>query len=208
MVYLIQSWDGVSPWIKEAPPIWMRTQRRDNDPSVSLKVANNRSKLVSRGYIMEGLILVLTSFFSAPKGTYDIRLVFYTTVSRPNNFLWDTNFMFLPMGSLLMMVGLYTYMVDLDVEEMFYNFRISSMFSKYCRVDLGSYLGHNNDRRGRPLWIRWVLLMMGMVLSPYATIQGLLWVSELVRGDKIEPNTPFRWYNIRLKPPGEPFHGC
>ena len=51
MVYLVQDRDRVGTWIKEAPPIWTRPQRRENDPSLSLKVANNMRKLVARGTI-------------------------------------------------------------------------------------------------------------------------------------------------------------
>ena len=46
------------------------------------------------------------------------------------------------MGNLLMMVVTETHMVDIDDGEMFYNFLLSSVLAKYCRVDLGSYLGH------------------------------------------------------------------
>ena len=46
--------------------------------------------------------------------------------------------------------------------------------------------------------------MMGMVLSPDAVIQGLLWASEVVRGDSSDPDNPFRWEKIRLNLPGDP----
>ena len=68
MGYIVQALDVVSPWIKEAPPIWMRPQRRENDNSVSLKVANKIRKLVARGYITEGVTIALTSLFSVTKG--------------------------------------------------------------------------------------------------------------------------------------------
>ena len=42
-------------------------------------------------------------------------------------------------------------MVDLDVGEMFYKFQLSSVLAKYCGVDLGSYMGHNNYRLGTSL---------------------------------------------------------
>ena len=64
----------------------MRPQRRENDPSVGLKAEKNMSKLVARGYIMEGVILALTSLFYVPKGTDDIRMVFDATVSGLNSF--------------------------------------------------------------------------------------------------------------------------
>ena len=45
--------------------------------------------------------------------------------------------------------------------------------------------------------------MMYLVVSPYADIQGLLWVSGVVRGDSSYPNNPFRWYEISLDLPGD-----
>ena len=122
MGYLVQYRDGVSPWIKEAPPIWMRPKRRDNDPSVRLKVGNKMSKLVARGYITEGVILANTSFFSVPNGINNIYMVFDATDSGIYDSLWAPNFMLSSMGSLLMMVGPETHMDDLDIGEMFYNF--------------------------------------------------------------------------------------
>ena len=55
--------------------------------------------------------------------------------------------------------------------------------------------------------------MMELVLYPYAAIQDLLWVSEVVRVDSRDPDNPFRWDNIRLNLPGDPsysqkFLGC
>ena len=93
----------------------MRPQRKEKDPSVSLKLAKNISKLVSRGYIMEGVILALTSFFAVPKGIDDIHMVFDATVSGLNNSLCDPNFTLPSMGSFLMMVGPETHVVDIDV---------------------------------------------------------------------------------------------
>ena len=122
MGYLVQSRDGVSHWIKEAPPRWMRPQRREENPSVSLKVGNKTSKLVARSYITEGVILANTSFFSVPNGTDNICMVFDATASRLNGSLWAPNFMLSSIGSLLMMVVPETHMDDLDVGEMFYNF--------------------------------------------------------------------------------------
>ena len=87
---------------------------------------------------------------------------------------------------------------------MCYNFWLSSVLAKYCGVDLGSYLGHKKDRQGTPLWMRWVLPMMGMMLSPNTDTQGMLWAIEVLRGDRSDADKPFRWYNIRLNLPGDP----
>ena len=72
-------------------------------------------KLVSKGCILEGVIIALTSLFSVPKVIEDKCMVFDATVSELNNYLWDPNFMLPSMGSFLIMVGPKTPMVDLDV---------------------------------------------------------------------------------------------
>ena len=70
------------------------------------------------------------------------------------------------MGSLIMMLGMKTHMVDIDVGEMFYNIRLYLVLENYCVVDLGYYMGHTKDRKRKPLWVNWVCLMMGLVLFP------------------------------------------
>ena len=99
-------------------------------------------------------------------------MVFDATARVINDPLWSPKFMLPSMGGLLIMVGRETHMVDLDVGEMFYNFLLSSMMAKYCKVILGSYMGHKKYRQVTPLWMCWVRLMMGLVLSTYAAIQG------------------------------------
>ena len=77
------------------------------------------------------------------------------------------------------------------------------MLAKYCEVDLGSYLGHKKDRQVIHLWMCWLHVMMGMVLSPYAAIQGMLWASEVVREYRSDLDNPLMWENIRLNLPGD-----
>ena len=124
MVCLDQARDGVDPCIKEAPPRWMRPQRQDKYPYLSLKVANKMSKLVVRGYISEGVILALRSLFPVPRVVKYICMVFGATISGLNDSMWYPNFILPSMVSFLMMLGLKMHMVNLDVGEMFYNFRI------------------------------------------------------------------------------------
>ena len=192
MGYIDQDQDGVGLCTKKVIPIWMRTQSQDKNPTINLKLANKMRKLVVRGYITEGVILALPSFFSVSKGTEYIRMVFDATVIRFNNYLWASNFMLLSMVSLLMMVGPKIHMVNLDVEGMFHIFRIYSELEKYCGVDLGSYLRHKEDQKVTPLWMLWVRLIMGPMLFPYDAIKGLLWATEVLRRDRSDPDNPFR----------------
>ena len=153
----------------------MITQRQEKYPSISLKVTNNISKLVTRGYIKEVVILAQTSLFSVPKGTADIRMVFDAIISGLKDSLWAPKFMLPSMSILLMMVGPEMHMFDLDVGKMFYEFRLLSVLANLCGVDLGYFMGYKKDWQGTSLWMIWVSLIMGLVLYPYAAIQVLLW---------------------------------
>ena len=73
---------------------------------------------------MEVVILTLFSLLSVLKGTYNIPMVFNVTIRGLNNLLWDTNFMFPLMGSLLMIFVTNIHMVNLDVGEIFYIIRL------------------------------------------------------------------------------------
>ena len=87
-------------------------------------------KLCARRYITKGVILVLTSFFYMTKVTYYILMVFDATVIRLNNSMWAPKSMLPSMGRFIIMVGPETHMVNIDVGEKFYNFRISSLLAK------------------------------------------------------------------------------
>ena len=139
------------------------------------------------------MILAPTSLFSVPGVTDDMCMVFDATVSGKKDSLCDPNLILPSMGIMLMTVDLEAHMVDLDVGEIFHNFRLSSVLAKYCGFDLLSYLGHKNENQGTPLWMRWVRIIMGLVFYIYTTIQGLLWSIRVVRGDRSDPDNPFRW---------------
>ena len=93
----------------------MRHHRQEKDPSVSLKLANMMRTLVDRGYIPELVLLALTSLFSVPKGTEDMCMVLDATLIGNNYYLWDPNFEFPSIISVLMMLGTKMHMFYLDV---------------------------------------------------------------------------------------------
>ena len=99
------------------------------------------SKLSLRGYMIGGVVLTSTPFFSVPKVMDDIQMVFEETVRGINDSFWDTNFMIPVMDILLIMVGPAMHIVYLEVWDMFYNFRLSMVMAKYCGVELGNYMG-------------------------------------------------------------------
>ena len=66
------------------------------------------------------------------------------------------------------------------------------MLAKCCGVDLRNDLNQNRTNKVITQWLIWLRPMMGVILSPYSSIQGLLWASEVVKGDRIDPGNPFR----------------
>ena len=65
-------------------------------------------------------------------------------------------------------------------------------------MDLGYYLVHEKYQEETSLRKHLVRLIMVLVLSPIAAIQGLLWAIDVVKVYSSEPDNPFRWYKIRL----------
>ena len=105
----------MQPWIFEAPPRCMILQRQEKYPVTKSKVYNNLGNIVLRGYIAESFILDLTYLFEQNKVKEDINMVFDAVVKGENEALWDPKCMLLAVGIILMMVGLDTHMVDLDI---------------------------------------------------------------------------------------------
>ena len=97
-----------------------------------------------------------------------------------------------------------THMVNLYFGGMFYSFQLSSFLEKYFGVGLVSYLGHKKYQQETPLWMLCIRLMMGLVLSPYAAVQGLLWESGVFMGDRRDPNMSFRCDKINFNLSVEP----
>ena len=65
--YQDQAREGVQPGIRDDPPIWTSPHREDNYPVARKKMAGNMRKIVLRGYIIEGVILVLNPSNSPPR---------------------------------------------------------------------------------------------------------------------------------------------
>ena len=47
---------------------------------------------------------------------------------------------------------------------------------------------------------------MGLMLYPYADIQGLLWEIEVVWRERSNPENPFRWESVRLNRKGDIYY--
>jgi len=198
--------DGVPPWFKTRVPRWQVPQRAERDEIKREKMKAKLEKVRCLGYIRPGRVDSLTSYFSVPKGDSDIRMVYDGTKSGLNDSLWAPWFSLPTVESLLRSVGPETYMGDIDIGDMFHNFMLHEGVQKVAGIDITPFfLEELNHRRDvRMIWERWVRCAMGLKCSPYNTIQGALFMDEIIRGNPKDPANPFRWSTVRLNLPGSP----
>jgi hypothetical protein len=76
--------DGHPPWFSAEPPRYLKPQRRERDESVHLLVKSKLLGVGSKGYIADGKVRSLTSYFAIPKGLEDIRMVYDASASGLN----------------------------------------------------------------------------------------------------------------------------
>ena len=88
---------------------------------------------------------------------------------------------------------------DVDAGEMFLNFPLDLKMRKYCGVDLSSTTKDNTK-----LWLCWHRMAMGMRSSPWITIRLLMWMMEVVVGDRRDIGNPFHWNEVIFNLPGSP----
>ncbi len=144
--------------------------------------------MVDKGYIAWGRVDSLTGYFSVPKGTSDIRLVYDATKSSLNTAIWVPSFALPTADTFTNLLEPETWMMDLDLGEMFLNFPLDIDLQPYCGIDLRPYLG---GTRGATLWMRWVRCMMGLMSSPYVCVKTLMLGYEMVLGNRRDPKTLF-----------------
>ena len=196
--------------LRDGTPLWVfksklnnctkKPQRMPRDPNIVALMVEKISKVLSRGYISSLLhdsIESLTHYFAVPKGEDDIRMVYDLTASGLNDALWAPRFW---MPTILNVVDCATdasWYGDVDVGEMFLNFPLDINMRKFCGVDL-SWMQED----GKTLWKCWNRMAMGMKPSPFMTIRLLMWMMEIVVGDRSERQNPFRWDYVVLNLPG------
>jgi len=157
---------------------------------VRAKLKNVREK----GYIRPGKVVSLTGYFAVPKGTSNVQMVYDASRSKLNDALWAPN------ETLLRGVTFSTWMGDIDLAEMFLNYCLDESLHEFCGVDVGPYFKY---ARQKTKWERWICCLMGLKVSPYLTIKGLLLGLEWVLGDTLDKNNVLHWTKVRLNLPGD-----
>jgi hypothetical protein len=194
--------DGLPPWIKGPMPSYRVPQRAERNPQLKSIVKSKLSKVRSKGYIVPGNILSLTSFFTVPKGEGDVRMVYDATKSGLNSQLWAPWFMLPTIESHLRCVQPGSFMGDIDFSEQFLNFILHKKVRPYAGVDLTSFFPEELNKDNNVLWEGWGRCGMGFVSSPYTAVQGTLIAEEIITGDPQDPTNVFRWDRVILNLPG------
>jgi hypothetical protein len=198
--------DGVQPWFRSKVPCWRVPQRGEKDPTI-FQAMNSKLERVRRlRYIQEGTVDSLTSYFSVPKGTSDIRMVYDGTKSGLNDAMWAPWFALPTLESHLRFVGKDTFLGDIDIGDMFHNFVLHDRVQRLAGIDLTPFFSEEVARNAnvKAFWLRWVRSAMGLKSSPYNAIQGILIAEEFIKGDPKEPGNVFRWDYLELNLPGDP----
>ena len=195
--------DGLQIWVKRGgPALGMAPQRDTADKALKSKMVAKLRKVRERGYTGQARVSSLTSFFAVRKGEDDIRMVYDGTASGLNQKAWVPKFVLPTLHSHLRCVEEGTYMSDVDIGEMFLNFKLHPDLVPLCGVDFTLYFGEECGSGQKTLWEAWKRAGMGFKFSPYQTFGGILVADEVIEGDRKDPRNVFRWDAVRLNLPG------
>ena len=127
--------DGTKLFVKgEVLPRQFKRQMWSSDPIHKEKMAEKLGKVRTQNYILPGEVNSLTGFFTAPKGTDDIKIVYGATACGLNNALWSPNF-FLPTINLVLRgANKDSWLSDIKLGEMFLNYFLDEDLRKYAGV--------------------------------------------------------------------------
>ncbi len=126
-----ESMQGYRVFVKKTLPKNRQPQPKERNKDIRLKTRKKLNTVRERGYIAPGHVESLTGYFSVPKGTDDIRMVYDAMHSGSNASLWAPYFGLPSVESLLREVNPTTWMGVVDIGEMFLNFCLDPSLQEY-----------------------------------------------------------------------------
>ena len=112
-------------WLPNKQPNSRKPQPAVHDKVVKEQMKIKLNKVRNRGYVKPGRVKSLIRFFAVPKGNSDIRMVYDGTASGFNNSVFISNFGLPTIETLLRGTDPDSWMVDLDIGDMFLNFMLA-----------------------------------------------------------------------------------
>ena len=134
--YKVPIRDGVAPWFRSPLPQSRVPQRPERDPILWEAMKKKLQKAQRLGYLAQGPVKSLTSFFSVHKGTEDIRMVYDGTRSGLNEAMWAPWFSSPTIEAHLRFVDVNTFLGDINIGDMFLNFILHEDVRVVAGIDL------------------------------------------------------------------------
>jgi hypothetical protein len=197
--------DGIPVcWLPDKQPTSKRPQPPVHDKEVRKQMTAKLQKVRRRGYVRSGFVRSLIRFFAVPKGNTDIRMVYDGTASGFNDSVFVPTFGLPTVETLLRGTGPNTWMVDLDIGDMFLNFMLAEDARELVGIDLSPFSFDDLSDELKVKWERWWRCAMGLKVSPNHAIRAILFAEEFLKGDLMDLTNPFQTSGADLNLPGVP----
>ena len=145
--------DGIKVcWRSHQRPGNRRLQPFITDKDTKARMKEKISDVREKGYIKSGRVKSLIRYFPVPKGEEDVRIVYDGTDSGFNDMVWIPSFGLPTINTLLRGTSPTSWMVDLDIGEMFLNFMLEAEASEYVGVDLTPICDDELKEEDRVIW--------------------------------------------------------
>jgi hypothetical protein len=95
-----------------------------------------------------------------------------------------------------------TFMVDVDIGEMFLNFFLDSRIQRFVGVLVTNFYPEKLDETKKVIWERWNRCSMGFRPCPFVTIQALAWLEETIFGNRNDLENVLHWGSLKMNLPG------
>jgi len=153
---------GHPPWFTSSPLQYKVPQRSEPNAHLCSQMREKLGAPIFKAYIAKGKVLSLTSFFSVPKGEDDVCIIYDASNSGLNAVLWAPSFQLPISETLTALLNTSSWISDLNLGEHFHNFPLHKELQLYCGIDIRSFYGTTQKRRGKSMWLQWVCCMMGL----------------------------------------------
>ena len=201
--------EGMEVYVKSKLPHFWDHQAKPKPEDLELMAAK-LAKVIDRNYITPGDVANLTEVFSVKKGENDIRLVYNGTKCGANAVLWAPSFGIPCAASAVRVISFCSFMLDLDMAEMFLNFPMPFLLRRFSGVDLTPFAGAIEKLLGRSfelneqgrLILRWARAYMGNTKCPYYAVRFYCLAEEVAKGNPDVESNPFHYSEVKLNLPG------
>ena len=129
-------------------------------------------------------------------------MVYDGTASGFNDSVYVPTFGLPTIETLLRGTGPNTWMVDLDIGDMFLNFMLAEDARELVGVDLTPFTFDDLSDDLKIKWERWWRCAMGLKVSPNHAIRAILFAEEFLKGDLGNLQNPFQTSGVKLNLPG------